>query len=263
MKEYKVTQSDLALRIGMSESTLSRFLRSNSDKLSSEQVLQIARVFNVSTDFLLGETNIPDRKNYDISELGLSAQAARNLYTGKVHPDVVNRLLENQRFATVTNMIAQYFDDTYAGGYAAQNQMYQTLSSLLMRQSKQNPELSETAATVSKIINYSKTPVYQADITNIQNQFIAVIKEIKKEIGSDLELQKALSKQITEQMFRELTKGQDLLHPTITPEQLADAVTGTVANTEAINPEKLNALNHALVELFQTKPEDDTHENDD
>ena len=54
MKEHKVTQSDLALRIGMSESTLSRFLRSNSDKLSSEQVLQIARAFNVSTDFLLG-----------------------------------------------------------------------------------------------------------------------------------------------------------------------------------------------------------------
>ena len=53
MKEHKVTQSDLALRIGMSESTLSRFLRSNSDKLSSEQVLQIARAFNVSTDFLL------------------------------------------------------------------------------------------------------------------------------------------------------------------------------------------------------------------
>ena len=111
MKEHKVTQSDLALRIGMSESTLSRFLRSNSDKLSSEQVLQIARAFNVSTDFLLGETNIPDRMNYDISELGLSAQAARNLYTGKVHPNVINRLLENQRFATVTNMIAQYFDD--------------------------------------------------------------------------------------------------------------------------------------------------------
>ena len=113
------------------------------------------------------------------------------------------------------------------------------------------------------MINYSKTPVYQADITNIQNQFMAVIKEIKKEIGSDLELQKALSKQVTEQMFRELTKGQDLLHPAITPEQLADAITGTVANTEAINHEKLNALNHALVELFQTKPEGDTHENDE
>ena len=247
----------------MSESTLSRFLRSNSDKLSSEQVLQIARVFNVSTDFLLGETNIPDRKNYDISELGLSAQAARNLYTGKVHPDVVNRLLENQRFAAVTNMIAQYFDDTYAGGYAAQNQMYQTLSSLLMGQAKQNPELSETAATVSKVINYSKTPIYQADIANIQNQFMAVIKEIKKEVGSDLEIQKVLSKQVTEQIFLELTKGQDILHPTITPEQLADAITGTVANTDNINHEKLDELNQALVGLFQIQPENETHGNDE
>ena len=32
-------------------------------------------------DFLLGETNIPDRKNYDIAELGLSVEAAKNLYT--------------------------------------------------------------------------------------------------------------------------------------------------------------------------------------
>ena len=64
-------------------------------------------------------------------------------------------------------------------------------------------------------------------------------------------------------MFRELTKGQDLLHPTITPEQLADAITGTVANAETINHEKLNALNHALVELFQTKSEGDTHEDDE
>ena len=39
------------------------------------------RLFNVSTDFLLGETNIPDRKNYDIAELGLSVEAAKNLYT--------------------------------------------------------------------------------------------------------------------------------------------------------------------------------------
>ena len=263
MKEHKVTQSDLALRIGMSESTLSRFLRLNSDKLSSEQVLQIARAFNVSTDFLLGESNIPDRMNYDISELGLSAQAARNLYTGKVHPNVINRLLENQRFATVTNMIAQYFDDMYAGGYAAQNQMYQTLSSLLLGQAKQNPELAEAAKETAKVISYAKVPAYQADLTNIQNQFMAAIKEIKKEVGSDLEYQKLLSKKVTEKMFNELTKGQDILHPTITPEQLADAITGTVANADNINHEKLDALNQALVGFFQMQPEDETHGNDE
>ena len=49
----------------------------------------------MSTDFLLGETNIPDRKNYDITELGLSVEAAKNLYAGRVNAEVVNLLLEN------------------------------------------------------------------------------------------------------------------------------------------------------------------------
>lgn len=53
---------------------------------------------------------MPDKKNYDISELGLSAEAARNLYTGRVNPEVVSRLLENRRFAQLTSMIALYFD---------------------------------------------------------------------------------------------------------------------------------------------------------
>ncbi|MFQ7014546.1 MAG: hypothetical protein ACLRRU_09445 [Faecalibacterium sp.] len=60
-------------------STISRFISGAKGTLTHEQVLKIARLFNVSTDFLLGETNIPDRKNYDIAELGLSVEAAKNL----------------------------------------------------------------------------------------------------------------------------------------------------------------------------------------
>ena len=84
----------------------------------------------MSTDFLLGETNITDRKNYDIAELGLSVEAAKNLYTGRVNAEVVNLLLENTRFAELTYRIAQYFDDTFASGIAAQNAMLTTLSTL-------------------------------------------------------------------------------------------------------------------------------------
>ena len=90
------------------------FISGAKGTLTHEQVLKIARLFNVSTDFLLGETNIPDRKNYDIAELGLSVEAAKNLYTGRVNTEVVNLLLENARFAELTYRIAQYFDDTFA-----------------------------------------------------------------------------------------------------------------------------------------------------
>ena len=90
MKEHDISQPELAKEIGCSKSTISRFISGAKGTLTHEQVLKIARLFNVSTDFLLGETNIPDRKNYDIAELGLSVEAAKNLYTGRVNAEVVN-----------------------------------------------------------------------------------------------------------------------------------------------------------------------------
>ena len=90
MKEHNISQPELAKEIGCSKSTISRFISGAKGTLTHEQVLKIARLFNVSTDFLLGETNIPDRKNYDIAELGLSVEAAKNLYTGRVNTEVVS-----------------------------------------------------------------------------------------------------------------------------------------------------------------------------
>ena len=81
MKSRKVTQAELATRIGCSESSLSRFISGKTDKLGDENIIRIARVFNVSTDFLLGEVDTPDRLNYDISELGLSVQAEKSVYS--------------------------------------------------------------------------------------------------------------------------------------------------------------------------------------
>ena len=93
MKEHKITQAQLATRIGSTESAISRFVSGKTDKISTEHLLRIAKVFEVSTDFLLGEVNTPDRTNFDIEELGLSVQAARNLYTGKANAEIVNRWL--------------------------------------------------------------------------------------------------------------------------------------------------------------------------
>lgn len=245
MRERKMTQRELALRIDVNESTISRFLSGKTEKLSEESVIRIARVFNVSTDFILGTTVIPDKKNYDISELGLSVEAAKNLYTGKVNNDVVNCLLENPRFATVTYMIAQYMDDTLAGGYATQNQMYATLNSMLLGINK-----TSAAVQAARTANAVKVPTYQADQTTIQNTFMTVVKEIKKGAGSDLAAAKAIGKEATERMFTELTKGQDTPIPTITPKAIADAVTGSISGVDGVNQEALDTFNKALLGLM-------------
>ena len=258
MKKQKVTQKELAARIETSESTLSRFLSGATDRLDSDSVLRIARCFGVSTDFLLGETPVPDRKNYEITELGLSAQAARNLYTGRACPEVVNRLLESPRFAELTYLLQRYFNGTLAEGYAAQNQLLATLSGALLSGTENKKAAQQTA----KEIKRSRIPEYQADLTQIQNQFLAAITEVKKEYAVDFSATQAMTKAITTQMFAELTKGQDLPDVKITPKSFAEAVTSTVADAGNIDADAFADFQNALEQIATAfsvppKPPDD------
>lgn len=235
------------MKIGITESPLNRFLTGKVEKLGHEQVLRLARTFQVSTDFLLGLTEIPDRKNYEISELGLSVEAAKNLYLVKVQPDVVNRLLESPRFAEVTYLIGQYLDDTLAEGYALQNQMMTTLRSMLMGAVR-----TDAAVQAAREVNRLKVPPYQADLTTIQNQFMAAVREVKQEVGNDLDAAKSLSKAVTQKMFTELTKGQDMQSPSVTPEQIAQAVTSSVSGMDGVNLEALNQFGQAIQTFLES-----------
>ena len=86
MKANKVTQKKLALTIGVHESTLGRFLNGTTEKLSEESVIRIARVFDVSTDFILGTTNIPDKKNYDIGHIPAKKFWSPRIVHGSLQP---------------------------------------------------------------------------------------------------------------------------------------------------------------------------------
>jgi len=247
MKHNNVSQTELSRKIGCNDSLLSRFLSEKTDKLGDENIIRIARAFNVSTDFLLGVTTVPDRKNYEIDELGLSAQAARNLYTGKANAQVVNYLLESPRFLELTYILEQYFNDTVAAGYAAQNQLYATLSSLTRKSAK-----TKAAAQAANEINRLKTPVYQADLATIENQFMMAVKEVKKEIGNDFAAIRAMTAEEAEKMFSEIMKCQDMENLTVTPKQVSDLIIGSVAGMDCVDPDALNTLGEALTGLFQS-----------
>ena len=247
MKSRKVAQTDLAKKIGCGDYILSRFISGKTDKISDENIIRIARAFNVSTDFILGVTTVPDRKNYEIDELGLSAQAARNLYTGKVNTQVVNRLLESPRFAELTYILEQYFDDAIASGFAAQNQLYATIANLT-----KNTVKTDAGLQTAKDIHRLRTPVYQADLATIETQFMAAVREVKKEIGNDFSAQQALTKEAAERMFGELTKGHYMEKPQVTPEQITEAVLGSLSGMDGVNQEALGKLGQALTGFMQT-----------
>lgn len=248
-----LTIEELAAKIGVNATTLGRMEKGQTQRIGDDVLTALAREFNVSTDFLLGLTSIPDRKNYDIAELGLSAQAAQNLYTRKVNAEVVNRLLEHPRFAVLTAMIAQYLDDTFAAGIAVQNQYLNSMSDILLGIRQNVPEWSEAARDAARAVSLAKVPVRQTELTKIQNAFMSILREMKQDAGSNLDAPKAVTKEILDKLMTELTKGQDALSLSITPEQISDAIIHTVDGSE-LDPEKLAEFRGGIVSLFENLP---------
>ena len=91
----------LAQCVGITGSQLSRIINGKTLKVSHELVIAIAAEFDVSTDFLLGLTSIPDRTRLD--ELGLSEKAIRNLVSGRVNRKCINHLLEDEELIRLMN----------------------------------------------------------------------------------------------------------------------------------------------------------------
>ena len=226
IKERKITQAELSAEIGMAESTLSRFLSEKTDKIGDEYIIKIADFLGVSTDFILGQTAFPERRNYDIEELGLSYKAAMALYTREVDTDVVNRILESPRFPEITRMIARYFKDSNAEGPAGLNAMWDTMRQMigtLDTSHLTNPQEGTEAA--AQILGMMKTAPHEKDVEAIQSALMTMLQDIKTGIQTHTPTTELATKQITQSMMQSMVKGENAVPAlqSISPEQLAGA----------------------------------------
>lgn len=244
-------QSELAHAIGIDKSTLSRFMSGKTDKLSDSSLQKIAQHLNVSTDFLLGNTDIPERKHYDIGELGLTVQAARNLYTHKVDPAIVCELLEHPRFGELTRLLSSYKDELFASGIAAQNQMLLSLGGLVLAQGRANKDDMYAAYDTAQMLQTQRQPLHVSELDTIQQTFLQIVRDIKKDGPDNAHQATALTKESMQQMTETLTKGQDGidLHQ-ISPEQIVGGIMGTMAMMEV--PEAYNEQMTAALGQIQT-----------
>ena len=257
IKSRKITQAELAERVGLSSSTFSRYLQGRTANLGDGFIIRIAKYFDVSTDFLLGETDIPGRKNYDIEELGLSAETAKLLFTGKVDASVLNQLVEHPRFPQLLLLLAQYRDETMIAGINAMNQFLTFMRSLTLDQANLHPEKSVAAKNVAKDLKLLATPPVTADTNTIQNLFMQIVRDIKKNAESNANEQQAATAEVLKQLRENLTKdGEAVDLSKLTAEDLTVAVMKTISEA-GIPEEKLTSLGASFLDLLNALKEPD------
>ena len=260
IKSRKITQAELAERVGLSSSTLSRYLQGRTANLGDGFIIRIAKYFDVSTDFLLGETDIPERKNYDIEELGLSAETAKLLYTGKVDASVLNQLVEHPRFPQLLLLLARYRDETMIAGINAMNQILTFMRSLTLDQANLHPENAVAAKNAVQDLKQLATPPITADTNTIQNLFMQIVRDIKKNAESASESQQAVTTEVLKQLRENLVKdGEAVDLSKLTAEDLTVAVMKTISEA-GIPEEKLSSLSASFLDLLNALKEPDHDE---
>lgn len=134
-----ITQKELAEKIGVSASQLSRIVSGETRTVSSDILIGVAKEFKVSTDYILGLSTVSVRKSYDISELGLSEGAVRGLVTGAVDVQILNRLLEHRNFPKLIDLIRIYFRGYGGKGHNSKKPAYRDGNGFPVRHDERTP----------------------------------------------------------------------------------------------------------------------------
>ena len=179
-----MTKKELSRKTGIDASQITRIENGTLKTISSDYLIKLAKELKTSTDYILGLTTVRVPKSYDISELGLSNEAVKGLVTGAIDVEILNRLLEHKNFPRLMHLIRIYFQDTAARGIMARNQLIDMATASLSDLMKEHPEHRAEAKQDLQLLNAQKMGEHEAEIEKIKNVFLAILRDIKKDIDN-------------------------------------------------------------------------------
>ena len=97
---------------------------------------------------------------------------------------ILNRLLEHRNFPKLIDLIRIYFQDTAAKGITARNQLIEIATASLSDLMKEHPEHRAEAKQDLQLLNAQKMGEHEAEIEKIKNVFLAILRDIKKDIDN-------------------------------------------------------------------------------
>ena len=179
-----MTKKELSQKTGIDASQITRIENGSLKTISSDYLIKLTKELKTSTDYILGLTPVSVPKSYDISELGLSNEAVKGLVTGTIDVGILNRLLEHKSFPRLIHLIRVYFQDTAARGIMVRNQLIEMATASLSDLIKEHPEHRTEAKQDLQFLNAQKLGEHEAELEKIKNVFLAILRDIKKDMDS-------------------------------------------------------------------------------
>ena len=197
-----VPDAELAKVFGINRSTMSRILKGETEKVSSQMIIDAAQYFGVSTDFLLGLTDMPDPMNHPVESFGLTEGAARAILSEDVNIDMLNRLLENLRFCQLTQTMAYALEPDQTAGVISYDNILAHGESLFLEYMAPSIKIKRELKKDSQKIAGKVIDPNTVGNGQMLEEFRAVIQQIRK----DMKMEKPLSVPVTREFLKEMDK---------------------------------------------------------
>ena len=195
-----VSDAELAKAFGINRSTMGRILKGETEKVSSQMIIDAAQYFGVSADFLLGLTNMPDPMNHPVKSFGLTEGAARVILSEDVNINMLNRLLENLRFCQLTQTMAYALEPDQTAGVLSYDNILAHGESLFLEYMAPSVKIKRELKKDSQKIAAKIIDPNTVGNGQMLEEFRAVIQQIRK----DMKMEKPLSVPVTREFLKEM-----------------------------------------------------------
>ena len=181
------SQAKVAGILGIDKASYGRMENGTTRTVNSNVLTGLANLYDVSSDYLLGISDVPQKTYYDLKALGLSVEAAASLLTKNANQEVVDALLRNENFLEATRLMATYFSEIAVIAFATGNSLYDFSYDLATEFINRGriPKNGETDALRARIKS-KRAKAEPMELNNIRKYFMAAVDEIKKETGSEV-----------------------------------------------------------------------------
>lgn len=245
------SQKELAKRAGVSESTLSRIESGITKQVDATALGKIAKALNTSTDYLLGLTPIRAPKHIDITKLGLSEEAARQLLSPAFKTEILNRLIEHPQFPYLLRLIDVYFSGAMAEGVLSRNEILSGALSMLTDYRKAHPEQTPEIREDEAYIRAQKAAPNEAELEQIRNTFMAILRDIRKSVEQQEATSPELTRKIWWEIAEQLPKAEDGTVIPPTKDEMAALIAGSMGKTGVLDNKGLENLQDVVVKLLR------------
>ena len=237
-EQRDIKQEKLAEILNINKATLSRIERGETKTVGSDILTALAEHFNVSVDFLVGFTCVPDPKNYSVEALGLSSDGAKAMISRKVHMEIVNRLLENPEFCQLTYTMHYALEPNQMAAVSSANNMLVFGDSLMVGVMNQSVKGNQELLALSRRLGAEMIDPNTIGNYKMEDEFRKIIAQLRRDIRREKPVSVPLTREFLEEADRELLQRAGGVRENVNPRMVAEIICEKMLVDRICTPEQ-------------------------